>query len=113
MPECRPAGWQFRSSTRGRVVAKLKGQIVSVTETGDAVTDIKVADLESAPRDDGVSIHCEGHITTGIYPTEHGQPEMTFVAFEGASGFVQLSLVGDDASRFLGLRPGSEVIVGW
>ena len=94
-------------------MAKLNGQVVSVTESGDVVTDIKVTDLESVSRNERVSVHCEGHVTSGIYPTDHGQPEMTFVAFEGASGFIEMSLVGDNASHFLGLKPGSVVTVRW
>jgi S-adenosylmethionine hydrolase len=94
-------------------VAKLQGQVVSVTDAGDLVTDIAVADLRSTPRNDRVSIRCEGHVTSGIFPTEHEQPSMTFVALEGASGFLELSLVGDDASRFLGIRPGADVSLVW
>lgn len=94
-------------------VANLKGRIVSVTESGDLVTDIAVGDLNGTPRDERVSVTCEGHVTSGIYPTDHAQPEMTFVAFEGVNGFLQLSLVGDDASRFLGLKSGHEVQLKW
>ena len=94
-------------------MAKLKGQVVSVTETGDLVTDIRVSDLSETPRDESVSIQCGGHRTVGIYPTEHGQNAMTFVAFEGASGCVELTLVGDDASRFLCIKEGSGVSVSW
>lgn len=94
-------------------MAKLKGRVVSVTETGDIVTDIPNADLATVPKDDQVRIRCEGHVTAGIFPTDHGQPEMTFVASEGASGFLELSLVGDDASRFLGIQPGADVRIEW
>ena len=94
-------------------MAKINGQVVSVNESGDLVTDIAVADLQSAPRDEQVSIQCDGHMTSGIFPVEHGQPEMTFIALEGAGGFLELSLVGDDASRFLGIKPGAGVSVDW
>ena len=95
------------------VVAKLTGQIVNVTDSGHLVTDISLKDLAAAPRDESVKIRCGEHITVGIFPLEHGQPEMTFVAFEGASGFVELALVGDDASRFLGINAGSAVTITW
>ena len=94
-------------------MAKLSGQVVTVTEGGDLVTDIKMADLELAPRDGQVRVRCEGHVTAGIYPSEHGQPPMTFVAYEGAGGCLELSLIGDDASRFLGIKSGSAVTVEW
>lgn len=94
-------------------MAKLTGQVVTVTGSGDLVTDIKIVELEAVPRDDHVRICCQGHTTVGIYPTEHGQPEMTFVAYEGAGGCLELSLIGDHASRFLGIHSGSEVTVEW
>ena len=94
-------------------MAKITGQVVSVSDSGDLITDIKVSDLESVPRDDRVRVHCEGHATVGIFPKDHAQAEMTFVAFEGESGCVELSLVGDDASRFLGIKSGSVVELKW
>ena len=94
-------------------MAKLIGQVVSVTDSGDLVTDIRMSDLKSAPRDENVSVKCEGHVTRGIFPTEHRQPEMTFVAFEGADALLRLSLVGDDASRFLSIKKGSAVLLSW
>ena len=94
-------------------VAKITGQVVSVSDAGDLITDIKVADLGAVPRDESVRIKCEGHLTIDIFPTEHGQPEMTFIALEGKSGCLELSLVGDDASRFLSISVGSTVAIAW
>ena len=82
-------------------MAKLTGEVVSVTAVGDLVTDISVADLVSVPHDEQVTIRCDGHATSGIFPADHDQPAMTFIAVEGESGFLELALVGDDASRFL------------
>ena len=94
-------------------MAKITGNVVSVAASGDLVTDIKVSDLDSVPRDERVRVKCDGHVTAGIFPPDHDQPEMTFVAVEGKSGFVELALVGDDASRFLGIQSGCEVILSW
>ena len=94
-------------------MAKLKGEVVSVTDAGDLVTDISVADLAAVPHDEQVSVKCDGHATSGIFTAEHAQPEMTFIAVEGASGFLELSLVGDDASRFLGIKQGASVSLEW
>ena len=99
------------ATKRTLVVAKLTGQVVSVTESGDLVTDLKLSEIQSLPRDESVTILCEGHKTCGIYPVDHQEPEMTFIAFEGEDGFLRLSLVGDDASRFLGIREASSVEV--
>jgi hypothetical protein len=84
-----------------------------VTEAGDLVTDITLDALSAAPRDERTSIRCEGHVTSGIFPADHDQPEMTFIAVQGSSGFLELCLVGDNASRFLGIRPGSVVTLDW
>ena len=94
-------------------MAEITGQVVSVSDSGDLVTDIRVGQLEDVPRDNSVSVKCEGHVTAGIFPTEHNQPEMTFVAFEGQSGFVELSLVGDNASHYLGIKSGSKISLSW
>ena len=94
-------------------MAKVTGQVVSVSAEGNLVTDISVGDLGNAPRDERVSIKSEGHATAGIYALDHGQPEMTFIAIEGGSGCLELLLVGDDASRFLGIQAGSAVTVQW
>ena len=94
-------------------MAKLAGKIVSVSTAGDAITDIAVADLTTIPHDDRVRIHCEGHMTAGIFPPDHSEPEMTFLAVAGASGFLELTLVGDSATKFLGIQPGHAVSLTW
>ena len=82
----------------------IQGTVISITEDGDAVTDIAVARLDGVPTDDRVSIHCDGHVTSRIFPADHQQPEMTFLAIQGESGFLELLLVGDSASAFLGFE---------
>ena len=94
-------------------MAELKGRIVSVTASGDLVTDIQVSALGSAPRDDRLLVFCQGHRTNGLYPIEHGLPEMTFFVFENDASYAQISIVGGDASRFLGIDVGSDVLVQW
>lgn len=91
----------------------IQGTVVSITDAGDAVTDISVDRLQGIPTDDRVSILCDGHVTSRIFPADHQQPEMTFLAIQGDSGFLELLLVGDSASAFLGIRSGSEVTVKW
>jgi S-adenosylmethionine hydrolase len=92
---------------------RLKGTVVSVAGNGDLITDIPVSELRDTPTDERVRIQCSGHVTSCIFPAEHGQPEMTFVAVQGSSGFLELSLVGDDASRFLDIFPGAVVTLDW
>lgn len=94
-------------------MAKLSGKVALISKSGDVVTDIAVDKLAGLPRDTSVTITCEGHRTVGIHPTDHGQPDMTFVAYAGVSGFLELALVGDDASRFLGIAAGASVEIEW
>lgn len=95
------------------MAAKLTGKVVSVNDHGDLVTDIPVSDLLLAPTDESITIRCDGHATTCLFPAEHGQPEMTFIALQGRSGFLELSLVGESATKFLGIHPGADVSVRW
>ena len=56
---------------------------------------------------------CDGHVTSRIFPADHQQAEMTFLVVQGESGFLELLLVGDSASAFLGFKPGSVVALKW
>ena len=95
------------------MAGKLQGEVVSVSESGDAVTSISNDQLAEAPTDDRVTIRCNGHKTAGIFPSDHNQPEMTFLAVLGSTGFLELQLVGDSAHKFLGIRAGADVTVQW
>ncbi|MCA9147851.1 MAG: hypothetical protein KDA92_01065 [Planctomycetales bacterium] len=95
------------------LAGKIKGKVVAISSAGDAVTDISCEQLRDVPRDEQVSIQCEGHMTSCIFPADHGQPEMTFLARIGETGFLELSLVGDSVNTFLCIRPESVVTVKW
>ena len=86
---------------------------MSVRDSGDVVTSIHADQLAQAPRDERVTIDCDGHVTAGIFSAEHDQPEMTFLAFLNHDGQLELSLVGDSAAKFLGFRTGARVTVKW
>ena len=92
---------------------KVKGEVVSVTDDHRLITDVPVDALSDAPTDENVTIDCGDHKTCCLFSAEHGQPEMTFLAILGASGFLELTLVGDDAVAFLGIDVGSRVVVRW
>lgn len=91
----------------------VQGQIVSFTADGQAVTDISVDRLASAPRDISCTIHCDEHQTAGLFPATHSEPAMTFLAILGQEGFLELAIVGDSAKLMLGLRVGDKVSVKW
>ncbi|MEX1041336.1 MAG: adenosylmethionine-8-amino-7-oxononanoate aminotransferase [Pirellulaceae bacterium] len=92
---------------------KLSGQVTAISESGDAITDISHQQLDGLPRDERVTIECEGHATLGIHPEAHDQPEMTYIAICDPGQTLRLGLVGDSAAKFLGLKVGSQVHVKW
>jgi len=92
---------------------KLTGKIVDVSATGDLVSDISAGQLEAVPRDERVSIQCDGHTTIGIFAAGHQEPEMTFLAILNEDSRLQISLVGANAADFLGIKVGSDVMVKW
>lgn len=95
------------------MAGKLSGNVVSIDESGSAVTDITAEQLADVPRDEQVQVSCEGHKTFCIFPHDHGQEEMTYIASLTESGQLCLMLVGDSVRDFLGIRPGSKVMVKW
>ncbi len=95
------------------MAGKLQGEVVSVRESGDIVSSITREQLSNAPTDESVTIKCDGHKTVGIFPADHNEPEMTFLAILGSDGHLELVLVGDSAYKFLGIREGAAVTVKW
>ena len=94
-------------------MSSANGQIESVTECGDLVTDIRVSDLTVAFGDDQVRVECDGHTTQGIYESTEGQAPMTLIAFQNDAGFIQISITEGDASGFLGIPVGTNVKISW
>ncbi len=91
----------------------LEGKVVSISDDGNIVTDIGADKFQGVPTDDKVTITCDGHVTAGIFPRDHDQPSMTLLALIGESGRLELALVDERASDFLGIRTGAPVIVKW
>ena len=92
---------------------RIHGQVVSVTEAGNLVTDITADQLREAPRDERVAIRCDEHETRGIFDRDHQEPESTFLAILDPSGTLELEIVGVSASIMLGIRVGEKVVVEW
>ncbi len=92
---------------------KLKATIVSISEGGDLISDLAAEALAEVPRDESVSIKCGGHTTAGIYPWDHDQPELTFLAVVDQDQRLLLTLVGESASQFLGIRVGTPLLISW
>ena len=92
---------------------KIEGTVVSVSQSGNLVTDIAAERLQDAPRDESVTVRCDEHETNGIYDADHSQPESTLIALIGPSGCLELEIVGDSAKIMLGVRVGEKVVVSW
>ena len=84
-----------------------------MSEGGNLVTDIPCAALAEAPRDCSVTVRCDEHETVGLFTAGHSEPEMSFLALLGDSGFLELTIVGDSAKIMLGVRVGERVSVQW
>ncbi|HAY78798.1 MAG TPA: hypothetical protein DCY79_03195 [Planctomycetaceae bacterium] len=92
---------------------KIEGSVVSISDTGNLVTDIAGAQLADAPQNDSVVVQCDDHVTTQIFHANHEQPPMTLIALIGESGNLELEIVDDSAKIMLGVRVGEKVVVQW
>jgi S-adenosylmethionine hydrolase len=103
-------------ATQGRssiVPGKIEGSVVAYSDDGNLVTDIPHDRLRTVPSPSGVSVVCDEHETVGIFPPDHKEPNFTFLALLGPSGFLELAIVGDSAKAMLGVRLGEKVLVKW
>jgi len=92
---------------------RLTGKVIEATESGDLRTDITEDMLEAVPRDDRLWISCAGHRTNCLFDAAHNEPEMTYLAMISSDGHLVLTLVGDSAYKFLGIRAGNDVVLTW
>jgi len=95
------------------VPVRIVGTVSSISESGNLVTDISADQLAGAPRDERVSVHCNDHVTNGIFAIGHEQPAMTLIALIGESNCLEMEIVGDSAKLMLGVATGSQVEVRW
>lgn len=95
------------------MAGKVEGTVTAIDEQGGAVTSITGSQLSAAPRDESLRISCDGHITCGLFAHDVEHPEMTFLAVLNAQDQLELRLVGEDISRFLGIKAGKSVTVEW
>ncbi len=86
---------------------------MAVSATGDLVTDITAEQLNAAPTDETVVVHCDGHETNGIFPADHQQPAFTLLAVLDAESRLLLTIVDDSAQLMLGIAAGAVVTVRW
>lgn len=92
---------------------QIEGVVTSVSGSGDLITDIAVASVESAPADDSVKVTIGPHETAGIFDLDHGEPDATMIAVRGTSGHLEIGIVGMNMSEMLGIKVGEKVSVRW
>ena len=92
---------------------KIEGAVVAYGPTGNLVTDIANERLQGVPSGDSVKVTCDEHETVGIYPAEHQEEACTLMAILGASGCLELTIVGDSAKAMLGVPLHEKVTVKW
>ncbi|MEO8495677.1 MAG: SAM hydroxide adenosyltransferase [Planctomycetota bacterium] len=95
------------------MVRRMEGRVVSITESGNLVTDITADQLADVPRGDQVTVRCDEHETLGIFDVDHEQPPFTLIALVGASGCLELEIVTDSAKIMLDVSVGEKVEVHW
>jgi S-adenosylmethionine hydrolase len=96
-----------------QVPGKIEGKVVAYGPEGNLVTDIAHAALEGAPRDPSVTVRCDEHETVGLFAPEHAEPDFSLLGLLAASGFLELTIVGESAKAMLGVRLGEKVTVRW
>lgn len=92
---------------------QIVGKIVGFSPQGNLVSDITADKLRQAPRNESVVIRCDEHETNCLFEREHHQPEATLIAILGASGCLELEIVGDSAKIMLGVPIGETIEVHW
>jgi S-adenosylmethionine hydrolase len=101
--------WEEASKVQG----KISGKVESVDSFGNLITNITRAQLADVPRDESVTIDCDGHETQGIFETYGQQPPMTLIALIGSSDMLEIAIVDDSAKIMLGSGVGAAVTVTW
>lgn len=95
------------------MAGRIEGRVVSISESGNLVTDITADQLTDVPRGDQVTVRCDEHETLCIFDVGHEQPPFTLIALVGASGCLELEIVTDSAKIMLGVAIGERVEVLW
>ena len=89
------------------------GVVTQVGDDGRLVTDIDLAQVTAAVGNTETKVQFAGHETIGLFEEKHGQPEGTMVASIGASGHVEIEIVGMSLGGMLGIGVDTEVKVKW
>lgn len=92
---------------------RIDGKVVEIGEQGNLITDIPIEQIRDIPHDDSVNIRFGDHVTMGLFPPDHDQPDSTMVASLGPSGFLEIEIVGVPLAEMLGIKVDQPVEVSW
>ena len=96
-----------------KVPGKISGKVESVDSFGNLITNISREQLADVPRDESVTVDCDGHQTQGIFETYGEQPSMTLIALIGSSDMLELAIVDDSAKIMLGTEVDANITITW
>jgi len=91
---------------------RIEGSVASIDSFGNLITDITAEALAEASLTEGEPvIGCGPHRTRGIYRTYGDQPQSSLIAVVGSGGYLELAVVGGNASKTLEIEVGAAVTV--
>ena len=96
-----------------KLADRIEGEIVSIDSFGNLVTNITREMLADVPRDEDVTVRCDGHETHCIFETYADQPPMTLIALIGSNDQLELAIVNESAKMMLGVVVGTPVEICW
>jgi S-adenosylmethionine hydrolase len=96
-----------------KVPGNISGKVEEVDSFGNLITNITREQLADVPRDESVTIDCDGHQTQGIYETYGEQSPMTLIALIGSSDMLELAIVDDSAKIMLGTDVDATITITW
>lgn len=92
---------------------RVDGIVREVDSFGNLITNISASMLEGYPTDGRACVVCDIYETWGIYNAYGDQPRGTLIALVGSNGCLEMAIVGESASKRLGVRAGAPVTVAW
>ena len=92
---------------------RLLGEIVYVDHFGNAITNVRKADLDRFASLRELTISVEGHVISGLVETYAQVPPGSAAALIGSGGHLEIAVNRGNASEVLGIRPGSRMEAAW
>lgn len=92
---------------------RIDGAVIEIDSFGNLITNLTADMFAGRPTDRRACVVCNIYETWGVYHAYAEQPRGTLVALVGSDNRLELAIVGDNASRRLGIGVGSPVTLAW